>query len=98
VRFGYGIYNAKLDKATNASKLIMQFKIFHDGKELFVSKEKDVKLVEETDPQRLLAEGVFTLGNAIQLGDYVLQVIVKDLLAKGNAQVATQSIDFEIVE
>src|SRR6266567_1362659 len=98
VHFGYAIYDAKLDKATNSPKLIMQFKIFHDGKELFVSKEKDVKLVEETDPQRLLAEGVFALGKAIQPGDYVLQVIVKDLLAKGNAQVATQSIDFEIVE
>jgi VWFA-related protein len=98
VRFGYGIYNAKLDQATNSSRLTMQFKIFHQGKELFASKEKDVKLVEETDPQRLLAEGMFTLGKAIQPGDYVLQIIIRDQRANGNTQVATQWIDFEIDE
>ena len=97
VQFGYGIYNAKLDQATNSSKLTMQFKIFHDGKELFVSKDKDVKLVEGTDPQRLLAEGMFTLGKAIQPGDYVLQIIVRDSLRKGTDQIGTQWIDFEVV-
>jgi VWFA-related protein len=98
VRFGYGIYNAKIDKATNSSKLTMQFKVFHDGKELFASNEKDVKLVEGTDPQRLFAEGMFTLGKMIQPGDYVLQLIVRDSLRKGIDQIATQWIDFEVVE
>ncbi len=98
VRFGYGIYNAKPDKATNSSRLTMQFKLFHDGKELFASREKDVNLVEETDRQRLLAEGRFTLGKKIPPGDYVLQVIVKDLLAKEKSQIATQWIDFEVIE
>src|SRR6266550_6808027 len=97
VQFGYGIYNAKLDQATNFSKLTMQFKVFHEGKELFASKEKDAKLVEGADPPRLLAEGMFTLGKAIQPGDYVLQVIVRDSLAKGTDQIATQWIDFEVI-
>jgi VWFA-related protein len=97
VRFGYGIYNAELDRTTQSPKLTMQFKIFHDGKEIFVSKEKDVKLIDQTDPQHLLAEGIFTLGKAIRPGDYVLQVIVRDLPTKGNTQVATQWIDFEVI-
>ncbi len=96
LRFGYGIYNAKLDQATNSSQLTMQFKIFKDGKELFASKEKDVKLVEASDPRRLVAEGTLTLAKTIQPGDYVLQAIVRDSMAKGSDQ-ATQWIDFEII-
>ena len=98
IQFGYGIYNAKSDRTTQSPRLTMQFKIFHEGKELFASKEKDAQLVETTDPQRLLAEGGFTLSKTIQPGDYVLQVIIRDLLAKTTDQVATQWIDFEVVE
>ena len=94
VRFDYAIYDATL----KSPQLTMQFKVFHDGKEVFVSKEKTAKLIDETDPQRPLAEGVFTLATGIQPGDYVLQVIVKDLSAKGKTQIATQWIDFEVVE
>jgi VWFA-related protein len=97
VRFGYAIYNAKLDKAVQSPKLTMQFKIFHDGKETFISKEKPAKLLEQTDSQRLLTEGRFTLGRAIPAGDYVLQIIVKDLSVKERNQVATQWIDFEVI-
>jgi hypothetical protein len=98
VRFGYGIYNAALDETTESPKLTIQFKIFHDGKEVFVSQEKNVKAIEETGSQRPLAEGIFTLVKGIQPGDYVLEVIVKDLSAKGKIQIATQWIDFEVVE
>jgi len=98
VQFGYGIYNAKLDQATNFSKLTMQFKIFHDGKEVFISREKDVKPVDEADSQRPLAEGMFTLARVTRPGDYVLQVIVRDLMEKGKTQIATQWIDFEVVD
>ena len=97
VRFSYVVYNAKLDKATQTLKLTMQFRIFRDGKETFLSKEKSLIPVDQTDMQRLLAEGVFTLGKAIPPGDYVLQVIVKDLSAKEKNQVATQWIDFEVM-
>jgi hypothetical protein len=40
---------------------------------------------------------MFTLVKGIQPGDYVLQIIVKDLLAKENRQIATQWIDFEVI-
>jgi len=36
------------------------------------------------------------LGSKITPGDYVLQVIVTDKLAKDKYQVATQAMDFEI--
>ena len=98
VRFGYGIYNARLSRDTKTSRLTMQFRIFHGVKELFVSKEKSVSLIEQSDPKRLLAQGMFTLGKATQPGDYVLQVIIRDQLAKEKDRIATQWIDFEVVE
>lgn len=96
IRFGFAIYNAKLDKTTNSPNLAMQFKIFRDGKETFASREKSVKISEQTDLQRFVGEGVFALGQAIPPGDYVLQVIVRDLAAKDKNQIAFQWIDFEV--
>ena len=98
VRFGYGIYNARLGREAKPSRLTMQFRIFRDRKELFVSNEKDVNLIERSDPKRLVAEGMFTLGKPTPPGDYVLQIIVRDQLAKEKDRIATQWIDFEVVE
>lgn len=97
VRFGYAIYNAKLDKASNLPNLTMQFKIFRDGKETFASKEKSVNLTEKADLKHLLAEGSFKLGKTIQSGNYILQLIVRDLYVNGKAQTTAQWIDFEVV-
>ncbi len=98
VRFGYAIYNAKLDKATNSPNLKLQFKIFRDGEAIFTSKEKNVDIVDKNDLQHLLAEGVFNLGNGLKSGNYFLQVIVRDVLETDKKQIATQWVDFEIVE
>jgi hypothetical protein len=97
VRFGYAVYNAKPNKTTHSPNVTMQFKIFHDGKEAFTSNEKQVNWVDKTDA-RLMAEGVFTLGKSIARGDYVVQVIVKDLETSGKNQIATQWIDFEVTD
>jgi hypothetical protein len=48
------------------------------------------------DPQRLPASGRLSLGRDMAPGEYVLQVIVTDKLAKGKGNIATQSTDFEI--
>jgi VWFA-related protein len=97
VRFGYAIYNANSTDTGKTSNLKTQFRIFKDGKEIFASREKSVNLVEQTDVKRLIAEGVFTLGKEIQPGDYVLQIIVRDMAVKEKNQIATQWIDFEVI-
>jgi hypothetical protein len=98
VRFGYGIYNARLARDTKSTSLTMQFRIFHDRKEVFVSQEKSLSLIEQSDSKRLVAQGMFTLGQATPPGDYVLQVIVREQLAKEKDRIATQWIDLEVVE
>ena len=50
------------------------------------------------DLKRLQAGGRLVLGTALQPGEYVLQVVVTDALAKEKYRTATQWIDFEIVK
>jgi hypothetical protein len=48
--------------------------------------------------KRLTAGGALQLGTEMPPGEYILQVIVTDLLAKEKNRTATQWIDFEIVK
>jgi hypothetical protein len=50
------------------------------------------------DPQHLRATGHLSVGRELPAGEYTLQVIVTDKLAKSKSNVATQSMDFEIEE
>jgi hypothetical protein len=50
----------------------------------------------QEDPKRLIGGGRMQLGGKIAPGDYVLQVIVTDKLAREKYGVATQAMDFEI--
>jgi hypothetical protein len=51
---------------------------------------------ETSDPDRLAAGGRLSLGRDVAPGEYVLQVIVTDKLAKNKFSTVTQSMDFEI--
>jgi VWFA-related protein len=94
LRYDYLIYNAK----TNPSQLQIQARLFRDGKILFEGQPSAFDTSGQTDLKRLQAVGAITLGNNLAPGNYVLQLIVKDGLAKEKRQIATGSVDFEIVD
>lgn len=96
IRFDVSVYNAKVDRSTSQPNLVVQHKIFRDGKEIFASAEKPFNLNHVWDIKHMDVSGAFALGKQMQLGDYVLQVIVKDLAAKEKRQIASQWIDFEV--
>lgn len=96
LRFDLSIYNAKTDKTTKPG-LVTYYKVYRDGKQIFVAPEKAINLSQEENLWSIDTSGVFDLGKKIPPGDYVLQVIVKDLLAGEKGQVATQWTDFEII-
>jgi hypothetical protein len=48
--------------------------------------------------KRLAANGALQLGSQMEPGEYVLQLIVIDLLRKDKYRVTSQWIDFEIVK
>ena len=96
--YGYWIYNAKLDKATKQPQLTTQTKLFQDGKEIFAGAPRPYEVGAQTDLKRLVSGGRIMLGNILKPGEYVLQVIVTDALAKDKRRVATQWTDFELVK
>ncbi|HKC64157.1 MAG TPA: hypothetical protein VKB86_10985, partial [Pyrinomonadaceae bacterium] len=98
MQFNYVIYNAQLDKATKLPQLQTQIRLFKDGKEVFAGKAQPFNPANQLDLKRLSAGGVLQLGTDMTPGEYILQVVVTDPLAKDKYRVATQWIDFEIVK
>ncbi len=96
--YSFIIYNAHLDKATNAPQLTTQVRLFRDGKPVFTGKENPFKIANPSDLKRLLAGGMIQLGTDLPPGEYVFQIIVNDPLASEKHRVASQWIDFEIVK
>jgi VWFA-related protein len=95
LRYGFEIYNAKLD-AAQKPQITTQVRIFRDGKSLLDGKSVPLDMSGQTDLQRLKSVGAMSLGGEMQAGEYILQIVVTDSLAKQKRQIATQFIQFEI--
>jgi hypothetical protein len=94
----YIIYNAHLDKVTKQSQLTTQVRLFRDGQPVFTGKENPLHFTEVVDEKRLVGGGAITLGTDLVPGEYVLQIIVKDMLADEKHRTVTQWMDFEMVK
>jgi hypothetical protein len=94
--FGFFIFNAK-PGPDKKPQLTTQIKLFHEGKEVYAGQVRPFALGSQADLKRLMYNGSLSLGATLQPGDYVLQVIVTDTVAKGKHRVATQFADFELV-
>jgi hypothetical protein len=75
----------------------MQVKLFRDGAAVFTGKETQFNPGQQTDMQRLPTAGAIKLGIDLTPGDYVIQVVVTDLLADQKHRVSTQWMDFQIL-
>jgi 5-hydroxyisourate hydrolase-like protein (transthyretin family) len=95
--YGVTIYNAQLDKTSGKPNLKIQVRVFRNGEQLFAGNELLYDATEQADLKRLRVVGGIELGSAMAPGEYVLQIIVKDLV-KEKPRVATQWMDFEIVK
>jgi len=95
--YAYQLYNAQLDKTTQQPNLTLQLNLYRAGKMISEGTPQPVKLEAQADLTRISDYGYLRLKPNVELGDYVLQVIIKDLLAKGKNQIASQWIDFEVI-
>jgi VWFA-related protein len=97
MQYGYVIYNAQVDKATGRPQLQTQMRLFRDGQQIFAGRAQSFDPGNQPDLKRLTAGGALKLGTDLTPGEYVLQIVVTDSLAKDKNRAATQWIDFEIV-
>ena len=96
IMYGYQILNAQEDSARKP-ELEVQTRLFRDGTQIYEGKPTPLPSSSpQPDPKHMIGGGRLKLGDKIAPGDYVLQVIVTDKLAKEKYRVATQSMDFEI--
>jgi hypothetical protein len=95
--YAFYVYNAKLD-TTSHPQLMTQVKLFRDGAEVFTGKETQFNPGQQTDMQRLAGAGAIKLGADMVPGDYVIQIVVTDLLADQKHRVSTQWMDFQVIK
>jgi VWFA-related protein len=91
----YEILNAKAAAGQHAD-LEVETRMFRDGVQVFDGKTTLDASPGAADPQHLRARGRLNLGRELKPGQYVLQVIVTDKLAKGKSGTVSQSTDFEV--
>ena len=96
--YAFNIYNARIEKNTGKPQLKTQLRIYRDGKLIFPGSEEAFLPLDQTDPKRLLGAGVVQMGTRMVPGEYVLQLVVTDLLAKLKENVTSQWIDFEVFD
>ncbi|QOY84994.1 VWA domain-containing protein [Paludibaculum fermentans] len=96
VTYGYKVLNAALDSKTGEPQLVTSVRLYRDGQEVFHSDPRPLGVAGAKDKSRLMVGGVLQLGPQFQSGDYALQLVVWDKLAKGDRSVVSQAIDFEL--
>jgi VWFA-related protein len=98
IEYAFFTYNPTLDKASGRPQIFTQAKLFREGKEIFSGKETPYDTSSQIDLLRLPVGGAIQLSSNMAAGDYVLQVIVTDMLADKKHRISTQWMDFQIVK
>lgn len=94
----YEIYNALIPASPSRPQLIEQSRIIRDGKVVFTSAATNIVSQTPSDRHRFKTSSEIKLAPDLEPGDYILQVIVTDQLAKEKQQIVSQWIDFEVVK
>ncbi len=97
LRYGFEVYNAKLDPS-NKPNISTQIRVFRERQPVLEGKRIPLDHSGQTDFRKLKSVGAFSLATKMEPGDYVLQIIVFDNLAKEKSRIATRYIQFEVVD
>jgi VWFA-related protein len=88
--YSYTVYNA----GTNTAGLTTQINLYKDGKLMSEGTPKKIEAVPSV-PGRIDDYGFLRLTSAVEIGDYTLEIIVRNAAKK---EVSSQSVDFEIID
>lgn len=97
LRYGVEILNAKASM-NPADALRIQARVFHDRQPVFEGPETPVDMAGLATGRGLSYTGAIELGTGLLPGDYVLQLIVTDGAAQKKKRIATQYVQFEVLE
>lgn len=94
IDYRFLIYNAQ---AGGPDSVQMQMRLLREGQPVFTGKVVPVDVSKEANPKRVSTGGRLRLGPDLTPGNYVLHVAVRNTTDPKKPRVATQWIDFEIV-
>lgn len=96
LNYGAVIYNAKT-KGNTTPDLAISTRLIKDDKVISETSFKPLSTKQQKDLKRIDLLSNIKLKKNLIPGNYILQIIVKDNLAKKKSQIATQWVDFEVV-
>jgi hypothetical protein len=97
--FAVVIYNASIDPALRRPNLVVESKLFRDGKRVYEYPEFPIDLANQPDPEGIFVTKLLRLGANLEPGHYYLQLEITDKAVKDKEQPPViQWIDFEIVK
>lgn len=95
ITWAFQILNARKG-SDQQPNVMVETRLFRAGNEVYHSELLPVRWPNDTAVDRLAASGQLQLGPKFAPGDYALQVVVIDNLAKKKYAMASQWIDFEV--
>jgi VWFA-related protein len=95
--YSYSIFNAQTDTEPRRTNLQKQLVVFRDGEKVYTGSLRRVAADQAIEAGRVYVMGRLDAVSDLPPGQYILQIIVTDLLSPGQTRTATQWIDFEIV-
>jgi VWFA-related protein len=92
------IYNASLDRGTQQPSLVIESKLFRDGKRVFSYPDVAVDTSNQEDLRRIFVTLKFRLAADLEPGHYYLQFAITDKTLKDKQPPVVQWAGFEIVK
>ncbi|HKR14548.1 MAG TPA: VWA domain-containing protein [Pyrinomonadaceae bacterium] len=98
LHFAFVVYNALLDRASGRPNLVVESKLFRDGKHVTSFPEATVDVSNQPDLERIFVNRMIRLGADLEPGYYYLQLVITDKAAGEKPPVTIQWVDFEITK
>lgn len=97
LRFGYEVYNARA-KGGVGPQVSAKIRLFNEGKLIMDGTETELTPVGDGKTKRLSYSSGINLPENLSPGEYILQVVVVDRLAKEKRRLASRAVSFEVVD
>lgn len=97
LRFGYEVYNARA-KGGIGPQVVAKIRLFNEGKLIMDGTETELTPVADGKTKRLSYSSGINLPENLAPGEYILQVVVVDRLAKEKRRLASRAVSFELVD
>lgn len=96
VSYGFFVINPKLNGQKKPS-LVKELRLYANGRAVFTGKPAPMPSTDHDKPGRYMGGGYLQLGGSLSPGEYVLQIVVTDKLARKKKSQVSQWIDFEVL-